>query len=60
VKQVEEPEQEVPEDFLALSPFKESEWRALTPRERLARAWALRRRLPNAQEVHDRKLFPAP
>jgi hypothetical protein len=44
----------------ALSPFKVDEWRRLTPAERLQRAWALRRRLKNPRDVHDRKLFPAP
>lgn len=45
---------------LALSPFKTAEWRSLSPAERLERAWALRRRLPDPQAAHDRKLFPAP
>jgi hypothetical protein len=44
----------------ALEPFKTSEWESLSPGERLARAWALRARLPDPQEAHDRKLFPAP
>lgn len=43
-----------------LSPFKTIEWRRLTPAERLDRAWALRRRLINPRDAHDRKLFPAP
>lgn len=43
-----------------LSPFKVEEWRRLTPAERLDRAWALRERLVNPRDVHDRKLFPAP
>lgn len=43
-----------------LSPFKELEWAELSPAERLARAWALRKRLINAVDAHDRKLFPAP
>lgn len=43
-----------------LSPFKELEWVELSPAERLARAWALRKRLINAVDAHDRKLFPAP
>jgi len=43
-----------------LSPFKELEWVELSPAERLARAWALRKRLTNAVDAHDRKLFPAP
>jgi hypothetical protein len=45
---------------VALSPFKEIEWRALSPAERLERAWALRSRLVDPQDAHDRKLFPAP
>jgi hypothetical protein len=45
---------------MALSPFKAQEWQLLTPAERLLRAWALRERLVNPQEVHDCKLFPAP
>ncbi|MCG8555317.1 MAG: hypothetical protein MJD61_08525 [Proteobacteria bacterium] len=44
----------------ALSPFKTRAWQELTPAERLRRAWELRRRLPDAQAAHDRKLFPAP
>jgi hypothetical protein len=44
----------------ALSPFKMDHWQQLTPAERLIRAWSLRERLVNVQEVHDRKLFPAP
>ena len=43
-----------------LSPFKEFEWRALTPAERLERAWALRKRLVRPEAAHDSKLFPAP
>ena len=33
-------------------------WRSLTPRERLRRAWRLRRRLKNLQAVHDAKSLP--
>ena len=33
-------------------------WRSLTPRERLSRAWKLRRRVPNLQRLHDAKLPP--
>jgi hypothetical protein len=44
----------------ALSPFKSEEWCRLAPGERLKRAWALRSRLTNPRDVHDRKLFPAP
>jgi hypothetical protein len=36
------------------------DWLALTPRERLARSWALRARLRDPQAVHDAKLFPKP
>lgn len=43
-----------------LSPFQATEWQSLSPGERLVRAWALRRRLVNPQDAHDRKLFPAP
>jgi hypothetical protein len=48
------------EDDEALSPSELMAWQALSPGERLARAWALRARLPDPQEAHDRKLFPAP
>ncbi len=44
----------------ARSPYKAHFWQALTPRERLRRSWAMRRRLPNPRAVHDRKLFPKP
>jgi len=44
----------------ALSPYKAIEWLALSPAQRLARAWALRARLADPQAVHDIKLFPAP
>jgi len=44
----------------ALEPFKTHAWEALTPSERLSRAWALRSRLLDLQDAHDRKLFPAP
>jgi hypothetical protein len=44
----------------ALSPFKESGWLELSPRERLRRAWAQRSKLVDPQAVHDSKLFPAP
>jgi hypothetical protein len=33
-------------------------WRSLTPRERLRRAWRLRKRLKNLQAVHDAKSLP--
>jgi hypothetical protein len=33
-------------------------WRSLTPRERLRRAWRMRRRLKNLQAVHDAKSLP--
>jgi hypothetical protein len=35
-----------------------SMWRALTPRERLRRAWRLRRRIKNLEAVHDAKSLP--
>ena len=38
----------------------QEDWLALTPRERLARSWALRARLRDPQAVHDAKLFPKP
>jgi hypothetical protein len=33
-------------------------WRSLTPRERLRRAWRLRKRLKNLQAIHDEKSLP--
>ncbi|MBI3267898.1 MAG: hypothetical protein HYZ53_02670 [Planctomycetes bacterium] len=45
--------------LLELDPYWE-EWLRLTPAQRLARSWALRRRLPDLQAVHDAKLFPKP
>jgi hypothetical protein len=50
----------VPLEQGALEPWKTFAWEALTPAERLARAWALRERLADPQDAHDRKLFPAP
>ncbi len=49
----------------ALSPCDEldtymAEWLRLTPKERLARSWALRKRIPDLGAVHDAKLFPQP
>jgi len=38
----------------------QEDWLALTPRERLARSWAMRARLRDPQAVHDAKLFPKP
>jgi hypothetical protein len=38
-------------------PYREL-WRSLTPRERLRRAWKLRKRLRNIQKLHDEKLVP--
>lgn len=35
-------------------------WESLTPGERLIRSFALRKRLPDPQAVHDAKLFPRP
>ena len=43
-----------------LSPFKDDEWLALSPAERLIRAWALRSRIADPEGTHDAKLFPAP
>ena len=44
----------------AVSPYKADVWRRLTPRDRLARSWQMRSRLPDLKAVHDRKLFPKP
>ncbi len=44
----------------ALSPYKATVWRRLTPAERLRRSWEMRSRLPDPRAVHDRKLFPKP
>ena len=33
-------------------------WASLSPRERLRRAWRLRRRVPDLQALHDEKAFP--
>jgi len=46
--------------MITLSPFKTEAWQKLSPRERLRRSWAMRRRLPDLRAVHDRKLFPKP
>jgi hypothetical protein len=35
-------------------------WRALSPRQRLRRAWRLRRRIADLRKLHDQKLFPRP
>jgi hypothetical protein len=35
-------------------------WRSLTPRERLRRAWKLRKRVPDIHRLHDAKLLPIP
>lgn len=35
-------------------------WLSLTPRERLRRSMALRKRLRNPASIHDEKLFPKP
>ena len=35
-------------------------WRSLTPRERLRRAWKLRRRVPDIHRLHDAKFLPLP
>jgi hypothetical protein len=43
-----------------LSPFKAIEWQQMSPAERLARAWALRKRLVDPRAAHDSKIFPAP
>lgn len=38
--------------------FLRSEWQALTPAQRLRRAWRLRARLRDPQAIHDAKIFP--
>ncbi len=55
-----EPTSELVDSESALSPYKAIEWRRLSPKERLSRAWKLRARLVNPEDAHDRKLFPAP
>jgi hypothetical protein len=35
-------------------------WRSLAPRERLRRAWKLRKRVPDIHRLHDAKLLPLP
>jgi hypothetical protein len=35
-------------------------WRSLSPRERLRRAWKLRKRVRDIQKLHDEKLVPRP
>ena len=55
--------QESPEPYAiddVLSPFKRDAWLRLSPAERLERSWRLRKRIPNLEAVHDRKLFPKP
>lgn len=44
-------------ESLAVEPYLET-WLALTPGQRLARAWRLRSRLPDLQAVHDAKTYP--
>lgn len=51
---------EPPLEIAALEPYETLIWEAMAPAERLARAWTLRERLIDAQDTHDRKLFPAP
>jgi hypothetical protein len=41
----------------ALSPYKTTRWKELTPAERLRSSWAARKQLLDPQAVHDRKLF---
>jgi hypothetical protein len=33
-------------------------WRSLSPRQRLRRAWKLRKQLRDIQKLHDEKLVP--
>jgi len=40
-------------------PYREF-WRSLSPRERLRRAWKLRKRVRDIQKLHDEKLVPRP
>ena len=53
-KRVDEP------DILKELDLFQEDWLALTPKERLARSWAMRARLRDPQAVHDAKLFPKP
>ena len=45
---------------VTLDLFKEVAWMDLTPKERLRRSWAMRKRIQDLHTVHDRKLFPRP
>ena len=45
---------------VTLDLFKEVAWMELTPKERLRRSWAMRKRIRDLRTVHDRKLFPRP
>lgn len=45
---------------VTLDVFKEVTWMELTPKERLRRSWAMRKRVRDLSTVHDRKLFPRP
>ena len=47
-------------DMAVLAPFKEVDWLNLSPRERLARSWAMRSRIRDLRAWHDQKLFPKP
>lgn len=40
--------------------FKKDIWINLSPSERLARSWAMRKLLKNPKDVHDKKIFPQP
>jgi hypothetical protein len=51
-----QPEDEEP-PWLPTDPYLEA-WLALTPAERLRRAWRLRARLKDPQAVHDAKTLP--
>lgn len=51
------PRRKPPEDLTPSGPYLEM-WRALTPAQRLRRAWRLRRRLRNLEAIHDAKTFP--
>jgi hypothetical protein len=35
-------------------------WIKFSPCQRLRRSWALRKRIKNLKEIHDKKIFPSP
>jgi hypothetical protein len=58
------PDQHSPPTFPAftdtegISPYVREVWETLSPGERLARSWAMRKRIPDLKAWHDAKLFP--